>query len=138
MTSRCAQKFEKLDRITSALRPTRKPMRIRAIKDKVFAEVKTFWMSLPTRSPRVLMKVRKTTRKIATSCCVERLIAYRDERLIGAIIHETEEIAGRSAPRYLVNATATAAIVPDRKSTRLNSSHVSISYAVFCLKKKKH
>src|SRR5207249_11875149 len=30
-------------------------------------------------------------------------------------------------------------IVPaeDRKSTRLNSSHVSISYAVFCLKKKK-
>src|SRR5207249_7428232 len=26
----------------------------------------------------------------------------------------------------------------DRKSTRLNSSHVSISYAVFCLKKKRH
>src|SRR5215470_5452644 len=26
---------------------------------------------------------------------------------------------------------------PDRKSTRLNSSHGSISYAVFCLKKKK-
>src|SRR5207249_8887228 len=26
----------------------------------------------------------------------------------------------------------------DRKSTRLNSSHVSISYAVFCLKKKIH
>src|SRR5438874_4485921 len=25
---------------------------------------------------------------------------------------------------------------PDRKSTRLNSSHVEISYAVFCLKKK--
>src|SRR5699024_12659392 len=28
-------------------------------------------------------------------------------------------------------------IIEDRKSTRLNSSHVSISYAVFCLKKKK-
>src|SRR5690348_17670911 len=27
---------------------------------------------------------------------------------------------------------------PDRKSTRLNSSHPSISYAVFCLKKKKN
>ena len=26
----------------------------------------------------------------------------------------------------------------DRKSTRLNSSHLVISYAVFCLKKKKH
>src|SRR5690625_6368218 len=28
-------------------------------------------------------------------------------------------------------------LVRDRKSTRLNSSHVAISYAVFCLKKKK-
>src|SRR3989442_3875909 len=28
--------------------------------------------------------------------------------------------------------------VTDRKSTRLNSSHVRISYAVFCLKKKRH
>src|SRR3712207_7767344 len=28
-------------------------------------------------------------------------------------------------------------IKPDRKSTRLNSSHANISYAVFCLKKKK-
>src|SRR3712207_7332739 len=27
---------------------------------------------------------------------------------------------------------------PDRKSTRLNSSHANISYAVFCLKKKKN
>src|SRR4051812_49863419 len=29
-------------------------------------------------------------------------------------------------------------LVRDRKSTRLNSSHMSISYAVFCLKKKKN
>src|SRR5256885_4266271 len=28
-------------------------------------------------------------------------------------------------------------MLPDRKSTRLNSSHLVISYAVFCLKKKK-
>src|SRR5699024_12363581 len=32
---------------------------------------------------------------------------------------------------------AQLAVGVDRKSTRLNSSHVSISYAVFCLKKKK-
>src|SRR5947209_13570585 len=31
-----------------------------------------------------------------------------------------------------------ARITKDRKSTRLNSSHANISYAVFCLKKKKH
>src|SRR5690242_21082931 len=30
-----------------------------------------------------------------------------------------------------------SALMLDRKSTRLNSSHMSISYAVFCLKKKK-
>src|SRR3712207_3958179 len=33
--------------------------------------------------------------------------------------------------------TILAVIVADRKSTRLNSSHANISYAVFCLKKKK-
>src|SRR3712207_8589491 len=32
---------------------------------------------------------------------------------------------------------AAANLKPDRKSTRLNSSHANISYAVFCLKKKK-
>src|SRR5256885_8488515 len=32
---------------------------------------------------------------------------------------------------------ATIDYTPDRKSTRLNSSHLVISYAVFCLKKKK-
>src|SRR5690554_7937987 len=32
---------------------------------------------------------------------------------------------------------ATWGVLEDRKSTRLNSSHVRISYAVFCLKKKK-
>src|SRR2546430_3180489 len=35
-------------------------------------------------------------------------------------------------------ATHTAKATTDRKSTRLNSSHSQISYAVFCLKKKKH
>src|SRR5437667_6057466 len=30
-----------------------------------------------------------------------------------------------------------APVTEDRKSTRLNSSHITISYAVFCLKKKK-
>src|SRR5699024_11513844 len=35
------------------------------------------------------------------------------------------------------NIGISATYLKDRKSTRLNSSHVSISYAVFCLKKKK-
>src|SRR5690554_7031912 len=41
--------------------------------------------------------------------------------------------------RTVANTRCTPGICdgPDRKSTRLNSSHVRISYAVFCLKKKK-
>src|SRR5690606_41558570 len=41
--------------------------------------------------------------------------------------------AGAAGATFVVSTSAT-----DRKSTRLNSSHVKISYAVFCLKKKKH
>src|SRR5207302_8000847 len=41
------------------------------------------------------------------------------------------------AGRELLQLRAKFCIVLDRKSTRLNSSHVKISYAVFCLKKKK-
>src|SRR5256885_9671233 len=49
--------------------------------------------------------------------------------------------AGRNLPdkefRYLRTVIVTAAVYwEDRKSTRLNSSHLVISYAVFCLKKK--
>src|SRR5690348_17442614 len=36
----------------------------------------------------------------------------------------------------VINLSGKRIVVQDRKSTRLNSSHPSISYAVFCLKKK--
>src|SRR3712207_8490853 len=42
----------------------------------------------------------------------------------------------RDVDRVAVDAGALQRLV-DRKSTRLNSSHANISYAVFCLKKKK-
>src|SRR3712207_7672410 len=50
------------------------------------------------------------------------------------------ERAGRSAARPTRTAPSLRELHPghrDRKSTRLNSSHANISYAVFCLKKKK-
>src|SRR3712207_7176705 len=43
--------------------------------------------------------------------------------------------AAQEAPTRVALAAAREG---DRKSTRLNSSHANISYAVFCLKKKKH
>src|SRR2546426_3724453 len=42
----------------------------------------------------------------------------------------------RSRPHGLDQARGRGLVVRDRKSTRLNSSHLVISYAVFCLKKK--
>src|SRR5690625_5700814 len=47
--------------------------------------------------------------------------------------------AAHLEPQVALDLVPVVAVVPDpdRKSTRLNSSHVAISYAVFCLKKKK-
>src|SRR5260363_445543 len=50
-----------------------------------------------------------------------------------------EQLIDRRHPvhRHLVGPHSCTVQSPDRKSTRLNSSHQIISYAVFCLKKKK-
>src|SRR3712207_7022284 len=45
-------------------------------------------------------------------------------------------LAGRR--RLMLASVALSAVSIDRKSTRLNSSHANISYAVFCLKKKNY
>src|SRR2546426_4032177 len=50
-------------------------------------------------------------------------------------ILSTEDVRGQQPPRVATDSTAVW--IRDRKSTRLNSSHLVISYAVFCLKKKK-
>src|SRR5207253_10083839 len=47
-----------------------------------------------------------------------------------------EVVAGAYGDVVQVTGYYTAGLFKDRKSTRLNSSHVAISYAVFCLKKK--
>src|SRR3712207_7115463 len=49
------------------------------------------------------------------------------DRLVGLHVHAHGAHRGADPPAH----------VRDRKSTRLNSSHANISYAVFCLKKKK-
>src|SRR5438034_7798936 len=56
------------------------------------------------------------------ACRISKACRGRDERP-----------AGPASGRACVDGCAE----PDRKSTRLNSSHTVISYAVFCLKKKK-
>src|SRR5205807_1627144 len=51
--------------------------------------------------------------------------------------HATAAEAARSCVSTRAESPRTSDPISDRKSTRLNSSHLVISYAVFCLKKKK-
>src|SRR3712207_7132575 len=76
---------------------------------------------------------------------------FRSDEVLGddlappAPVHAVEVVeAALELDEHLVEAPALAAPrrerrlpTRDRKSTRLNSSHANISYAVFCLKKKK-
>src|SRR5690242_21528698 len=59
------------------------------------------------------------------------LARVADEPLVGLDRH-------RAVAGILVAEQRRGDPLGDRKSTRLNSSHMSISYAVFCLKKKKN
>src|SRR5947209_11311200 len=67
------------------------------------------------------------------------------ERIINSPLRKCHQKSGSATPRALiVNSpkekmmanTREVSKSRDRKSTRLNSSHANISYAVFCLKKK--
>src|SRR3712207_7860931 len=58
----------------------------------------------------------------------KRLLSYRDVFHVPAF--------GGVSPVLLAREAIGLALTLDRKSTRLNSSHANISYAVFCLKKK--
>src|SRR5258705_4891097 len=54
----------------------------------------------------------------------------------GLILHKVEQAGVQPDAIWLTHAHVDH-VMGDRKSTRLNSSHLGISYAVFCLKKKK-
>src|SRR5690554_7636591 len=67
----------------------------------------------------------------------EQMLVHQPGRHVGVGLHmSADELEMR---REDIGQQQVAEVVqqPDRKSTRLNSSHVRISYAVFCLKKKK-
>src|SRR3712207_7599688 len=62
----------------------------------------------------------------------------REELLYDELCHRLARRAIRERPATFVRACIYRIGQLDRKSTRLNSSHANISYAVFCLKKKKY
>src|SRR3712207_7787429 len=55
----------------------------------------------------------------------------------GGVRRVIEEVVDDLKREPEIEAVLAEGVLPDRKSTRLNSSHANISYAVFCLKKKK-
>src|SRR5699024_12788442 len=59
------------------------------------------------------------------------------DRLVAPLLCPGEEIVQTFQSVRDGVVFTTRRVIADRKSTRLNSSHVSISYAVFCLKQKK-
>src|SRR3712207_8235472 len=64
---------------------------------------------------------------------VKKVPALRGRRVLNLFY----EASTRTRSSFeLAAKTLSAEVVKDRKSTRLNSSHANISYAVFCLKKK--
>src|SRR5437763_3090660 len=65
----------------------------------------------------------------------QQILRYLDEKQIYRIDHY---LGKETVQNLLVFRFANGIYEPDRKSTRLNSSHRCISYAVFCLKKKKN
>src|SRR5699024_2376570 len=72
---------------------------------------------------------KETEREEGRMAIVEDVAALREQTL--AAIAQAGDTAALDQVRVAVLGKS-----GDRKSTRLNSSHVSISYAVFCLKKK--
>src|SRR5690625_6195492 len=75
----------------------------------------------------VAEEIRALGRKATT---FQADVSKRDD-VFSAVDHTEQELGNL---HIMVNNAGIASI--DRKSTRLNSSHVAISYAVFCLKKK--
>src|SRR3712207_8794589 len=57
--------------------------------------------------------------------------------LAGMLLVGALPIGSPATPRTIRRIASVGCLRQDRKSTRLNSSHANISYAVFCLKKKK-
>src|SRR3712207_6953833 len=67
----------------------------------------------------------------------ERAAETEVERLDAELLAASQGLEARMRERAVL-ADAARGRYEDRKSTRLNSSHANISYAVFCLKKKKN
>src|SRR2546430_3803129 len=92
--------------------------------------------------PIIFMPARHDHHRVQTG---DGYAAYLAGQVVGAPIGVTSDAQASwwggkgvgTVPHALISAYGGNTVLADRKSTRLNSSHSQISYAVFCLKKKK-
>src|SRR3712207_7298962 len=77
---------------------------------------------------------------VLTGQVVPGVLHVEEHRACGVrvIAHALDEVGPERRARVLLADGLVGRRDQDRKSTRLNSSHANISYAVFCLKKKNH
>src|SRR5207244_11910083 len=95
----------------------------------------TCCVSLPLLCRFILFFINYTaTPEIYTLSLHDALPIWR--RVLQGVAHARRRAAGRRG-RPVGPSVRGSSRMADRKSTRLNSSHQIISYAVFCLKKKK-
>src|SRR5947209_14185639 len=64
-------------------------------------------------------------------------VIFEDVFLVMSCVRGLAEMRQTAERTHDMTRNTSSKITQDRKSTRLNSSHAKISYAVFCLKKKK-
>src|SRR5258705_9438376 len=76
--------------------------------------------------------------RVALLDAVVPLVLVCGARALLAVLRHRKSLASQWYELSLVAASVLSFVAADRKSTRLNSSHLGISYAVFCLKKKKY
>src|SRR5204862_7031703 len=101
---------------------------------------------LRARRPRVLHRCSPVLRPLYPLRHPLHLHSFPTRRssdleLLEFVATEVDELESKREmahiERIMREGTGADRMIRDRKSTRLNSSHVEISYAVFCLKKKK-
>src|SRR5699024_10833605 len=90
-------------------------------------------MRLRRVSPHEIIRPQIKATKAGLDLSIDELEAHY---LAGGNINDIIDALIASERANIALSFEKAAAIEDRKSTRLNSSHVSISYAVFCLKKK--
>src|SRR5690554_2939376 len=102
----------------------------------VLAHLRHLAYQLQRKDGAVLTQGNLIDTRQVIGAAVLALLVHQDAAVLGPVTHHAPDVLARDHPRLSPAVAERPALVVemvgDRKSTRLNSSHVRISYAVFC------